>query len=61
MAKSKDLRESTMERDAQRRTRDHGELDLSESQPTPGSAEGERDPARQSESNVPRADDEPAH
>jgi hypothetical protein len=31
---------------------------LAESRPTPGSAEGERDPARQSDSNVPREDDD---
>ena len=61
MAKSKEARHAAMERDAQRRTRDHGDLEQSESRPTPGSAEGERDPAQQSESNVPRRDDEPAH
>jgi hypothetical protein len=59
--KSKHLREDAIARDAQRRTRDHGDRDLTESRPTPGSAEGERDTERQSQSNVPRADDDPAH
>jgi hypothetical protein len=36
---------------------DDREARLAESRPTPGSAEGERDPARQSDSNVPREDD----
>jgi hypothetical protein len=31
---------------------------LADSRPTPGSAEGERDVREQSESNVPRADDD---
>ena len=54
--KSKDLRDDEDARDAQRRTRDHGDRDLTESRPTPGSAEGERDVQDQSRSNVPRSD-----
>jgi hypothetical protein len=34
---------------------------LDEAQPTPGSAEGERDPNQQSESNVPRAESSDGH
>ena len=37
---------------------DEREERLSESRPTPGSAEGERDTQTQSASNVPRRDDE---
>jgi hypothetical protein len=37
---------------------DGGDATLSESRPTPGSAEGERDVREQSASNVPRSDDD---
>ncbi|HUQ87302.1 MAG TPA: hypothetical protein VM096_07065 [Vicinamibacterales bacterium] len=39
----------------------HRDVRLSESGPTPGSAEGERDPREQSQSNVPRRADSDRH
>jgi hypothetical protein len=39
----------------------HRDARLDESRPTPGSAEGERDPREQSDSNVPRHADSDRH
>lgn len=39
----------------------HRDTRLDESRPTPGSAEGERDPEQQSDSNIPRQSDSDRH
>jgi hypothetical protein len=59
--KSKDNREASAQRDGQRRNRDHGDLDPSETRPSPHSGEGEV-PTESPEKHDPhRRDDEPLH
>lgn len=58
MTKSKDRRDDEAVRNAQRRNRDHGDLNPSESRPSTQSAEGEPSADRH---RPDRRDDEPSH